>query len=186
MLAVIEYIENESDREKVAQWYIKYQNIMNKIVYDMTSDYDIAPDMINETFVKIIRHLDIVLSLDDPERNVYMMNTLKNTVIDYLKKQNKRGKTIDCYSDFTQLDKEDIHMNPESTYERKEFYSEMYKYMEQLTERDKMLIAYKYAYQMSIKEISDITGIKENHIPIYIQRARKRLIKFLNGGDLNE
>ena len=51
-----------------------------------------------------------------------------------------------------------------------------------MSERDKELLTYRYTMEMSSKEISKITGIKESNVNSYIRRAREKLLKIFNGG----
>ncbi|MCR5702995.1 MAG: sigma-70 family RNA polymerase sigma factor, partial [Eubacterium sp.] len=46
--------------------------------------------------------------------------------------------------------------------------------MDELDERDKNLLIYKYSYDMSYKEISDEMCIPEGNIGAYIKRAKNR------------
>jgi RNA polymerase sigma factor (sigma-70 family) len=49
--------------------------------------------------------------------------------------------------------------------------------MKFLSERDRMLITYRFMFNLSGREMAQLTGIPENQINIYFQRAKIRLIE---------
>jgi RNA polymerase sigma factor (sigma-70 family) len=51
------------------------------------------------------------------------------------------------------------------------------KAMKFLSDRDRMLITYRFMFNLSGREMAQLTGIPENQINIYFQRAKNRLIE---------
>jgi RNA polymerase sigma-70 factor (ECF subfamily) len=49
------------------------------------------------------------------------------------------------------------------------------KLIKHLQERDRMLITYKLIFELSGREIAHLTGLPENQVNVYIQRAKQRL-----------
>jgi DNA-directed RNA polymerase specialized sigma24 family protein len=49
--------------------------------------------------------------------------------------------------------------------------------MKFLSDRDRMLITYRFMFNLSGREMAQLTGIPENQINIYFQRAKNRLIE---------
>ena len=49
--------------------------------------------------------------------------------------------------------------------------------MKFLSERDRMLITYRFMFNLSGREMAQLTGIPENQINIYFQRAKIRLVE---------
>ena len=49
--------------------------------------------------------------------------------------------------------------------------------MKFLSERDRMLITYRFMFNLSGREMAQLTGIPENQINIYFQRAKIRLME---------
>jgi RNA polymerase sigma factor (sigma-70 family) len=48
--------------------------------------------------------------------------------------------------------------------------------MKYLSERDRMLITYRFMFNLTGREMAQLTGIPESQINIYFQRAKDRLI----------
>lgn len=68
---------------------------------------------------------------------------------------------------------------PEIIYARKELQNNLKKYMDKLSQRDAELIVYKYLWNMSEKEISEMFHIKQEQVHVYVGRAKKRLFKII-------
>ena len=66
-------------------------------------------------------------------------------------------------------------------FEKSEMYIHLSNALMKMSERDKELLTYRYTMEMSSKEISKITGIKESNVNSYIRRAREKLLKIFNG-----
>ena len=62
-------------------------------------------------------------------------------------------------------------------FEKSEMYIDLSNALLKMSERDKELLTYRYTMEMSSKEISKITGIKESNVNSYIRRAREKLLK---------
>ena len=64
-------------------------------------------------------------------------------------------------------------------FEKSEMYIDLSNALLKMSERE--LLTYRYTMEMSSKEISKITGIKESNVNSYIRRAREKLLKIFNG-----
>lgn len=153
MLAIIEDIENEDKKSILSDWYKKYNRIMRKKAYYIIGDYHTANDMVNEAFIKIIQNFEKINKLNCHARSYYFVITIRSVCIDYLRKNKIKSKYLDDLSNA----------------------------LLKMSERDKELLTYRYTMEMSSKEISKITGIKESNVNSYIRRAREKLLKIFNG-----
>lgn len=157
MLAIIEDIENEDKKSILSDWYKKYNRIMRKKAYYIIGDYHTANDMVNEAFIKIIQNFEKINKLNCHARSYYFVITIRSVCIDYLRKNKIKSKYLDEYVTEEQVSNTNM------------------------SERDKELLTYRYTMEMSSKEISKITGIKESNVNSYIRRAREKLLKIFNG-----
>ncbi len=67
---------------------------------------------------------------------------------------------------------------------REEMFVAMENAMLRLSEQDTQLLTLKYYEGKSSREISAITNIPENQVPVCMQRARKRLQQFEWSGSM--
>jgi RNA polymerase sigma-70 factor (ECF subfamily) len=167
MLAIIEDIENEDKKSILSDWYKKYNRIMRKKAYYIIGDYHTANDMVNEAFIKIIQNFEKINKLNCHARSYYFVITIRSVCIDYLRKNKIKSNMS-----------EKGHINE---FEKSEMYIDLSNALLKMSERDKELLTYRYTMEMSSKEISKITGIKESNVNSYIRRAREKLLKIFNG-----
>ena len=179
MLAIIEEIRNEDEKSILSDWYKKYNRIMRKKAYDIIGDYHTANDMVNEAFIKIIQNFE---KINCHARSYYFVITIRSVCIDYLRKNKIKSKYLDEYVTEEQVSNTNMsekrHINE---FEKSEMYIDLSNALLKMSERDKELLTYRYTMEMSSKEISKITGIKESNVNSYIRRAREKLLKIFNG-----
>ena len=171
MLAIIEDIENEDKKSILSDWYKKYNRIMRKKAY-----------YINEAFIKIIQNFEKINKLNCHARSYYFVITIRSVCIDYLRKNKIKSKYLDEYVTEEQVINTNMsekrHINE---FEKSEMYIDLSNALLKMSERDKELLTYRYTMEMSSKEISKITGIKESNVNYYIRRVREKLLKIFNG-----
>lgn len=176
-------IENDDDRDFIEELYTQYYPIMKKKVYEITRDYSVIDDLINEAFIRLINKLSILRSLECCKRASYIVHTIKNISIDYVRKSAIQSEhrfmgMLDDLADSISDDKSVI----EEICSTKEDYEELGKALEKLSERDRNLLYYKYNLEFSDMEISDIMNIPINNIREYLSRARRRALKIITKG----
>lgn len=190
MLAIILAIEDEDQRREVEQWYITYYKMMRKIAYDIVQDLDLAEDMVNSAFIRIIKNYEKIYSLDCYKRVDYFVKTIKSVSIDYLRKNNKMKELPydeEVANDVHKVTRDtDITHNPEERYINEEDIEAVADAMEQLSDRDAIVIWAKYFMEMSNKEIESNFGIDAKQVHVIARRAREKLVKILSGDENNE
>ena len=178
------HIDTEEKKRILTEWYQQHYKIMRKKAYDITGDFHIANDMVNEAFIKIMNNFDRIYGLSCSQRLYYFVNTVGSVCIDYMRKKKIESEHINPYKNETAdaLESEiDTKPTPLQAYESKEFLERLGKYMEKLSPRDADLIVYRCLWEMSYREISRRTGIKESAVSSYVRRAKNRLVKIMNG-----
>lgn len=181
MLQLFLTIENESDKEFISGLYEKYYPIMKKKAYDITHDINVTDDLIHEAFIKLIDKIPILRSLSCCKQASYIVNTIKNISISYVRKRNSNANKqfIGDENDIAEMI-EDTAITIEESFIKKEDIKSLGELMSKLSERDRNLLYNKYIFELSDKEISELMGIPVNNIRQYLVRARKRAIKLLN------
>lgn len=186
MIAAILAIEDDDQRRLVEQWYRKYYKIMRKKAYDIVQDLDVANDMVNEAFIKIINNFEKISTLNCSEMLCYFVGTIRSVSIDYIRKQ-KAGPEI-TKEDFEELMednllRENFVKSPEEIFINNESIEIIAKALEKLNEREAMLLVKKYYLGSSNKEIEKSLGIKEEYVHVYVKRAYIKLLKIINGDE---
>lgn len=79
MLFFLEYIDDEADKEKILLLYHSYHQQLYYLAYSRIKDSAAAEDLVHETYITVIKHLEII------EEEVYDQLKL------YLKKREKNA-----------------------------------------------------------------------------------------------
>lgn len=164
-------IRDESDREFVKKLFIKHEQMMYKIAYNILHNEFEAEDALQNTLVKVIDSLEKILAIDCNEVEFYLAVMAKNTALDMqrktnrLPKSNKMEEIDDIESDFSV---------EESTFTK--LGSEKIKnVMASLSENDYEVLFMNVIMGFSPSEISEKFGISPTAARQRIFRAKQNL-----------
>lgn len=179
-LHTISTLKTDGEREFISKLYTQYYSIMKKRAYEITYDYTVADDLINDAFIKFIEKIEVLSMLDGCKRTSYVVYTIRNISINYIKKRALENKTmfIGVSDDFIESIS-DVRASVEEISSTREESEELAKSLNQLSKRDRELLYYKYNLEMSDKEISEIMHIPINNIRQYLTRARRRALDII-------
>lgn len=183
MLAAISAVEDDDERRIVGQWYKKYYGFLYRKAYSIVKKSDLAEDMVNEAFIKIIKNFKTIVKLNANKRTAYFAGTIKSVALDYIRKKQTEIGTLD--EDFeTVMEYNVVQDNkiktPEQLFITKENLEVVTKAMEKLNEKEAMLIIEKYYFEKTDKEIGELLGIKHKHVHVYVKRVCKKLLNYIN------
>lgn len=135
-------------------------DMMFRLARTLLGRYDEAEDAVNDTIEKLWRRRRYWDRISNPE--AFAISAVRNTCIDRLR---SRKDTTDRIPDAMQ----------ENETESRSDIEMVRKALEKLTERQRWAIHLKDIEGFSTREISEMSGIPENHIRTILSRARKRL-----------
>ena len=125
-------------------------------------DRDIADDIFQDTFIKVINSLKQQKYNEEGKFLPWMMRIAYNLVIDHFRQKSKMKK-IPQKSDFDIFQiLDDGEMNQEDHMIRNELFSDLRILIDQLPEDQKQVLKLRYFQDMSFKKISFITGVSIN------------------------
>ena len=87
-------IEDDSDKEFMKNIFEKYYATMKKKAYEVTNNRNVVEDIVSEAFVNLIRHIDTVRGLTPNQRASYIMLTVKNTAINYIRQSSRASEIV--------------------------------------------------------------------------------------------
>ena len=180
---IISTIMNDDDRYFIAQLYEQYYPIMKKKAYEILLDYSIVDDLINDTFIKLIENISTLRSLECCKRASYIVHTIRNISINYNRQHATRSKKMFLGMSDDLIESIPDKLTIEEICTTREDNIELGEAIEQLSERDRNLLYYKYNLERSDKEIAEIMDISLKNIREYLTRARQRALKILTRRD---
>ena len=126
-------------------------------------------DIVQDVVIKVYNNLD-KYDMDRASLKTWVNRITVNECIDFAKRSVVRntvrmevlGGTFESADDSDYWSREELFVSMENA-------------MMRLNEQDAQLMTLKYYEGKSSREITAITGIPENQVPVFMQRARKRL-----------
>lgn len=174
MITIILAIENEEDREFMTQIHEKYYPLLMSIAVKNSSNLHDAQDIVNETFIKLINNIQKLQSGNYSLRP-YITAILRNTIYEYYRGTKKVDAKTSCGNENDIADCVEDPNDTELQVINEETMEEMMWAINELSERDRLLLINKYYLGYLDRENAGFLNINEKNVRMYISRARKRL-----------
>lgn len=157
------------DLKYFSKIYDKYIDKIYKFVYLKTSNKELSEDIVSDVFMSAINNIDS-FNVDNNKSSVsaWLYRIANNKVIDYYR-SNKQNLDICDYLDYS-IDN-DINKDIDNKNKLKEIYS----YLDSINTEHKDIVIYKIWYDMSYKEISELTWKSVDNCKKIISRTLKNI-----------
>lgn len=174
-------IENEDDREFMAQLFLDHVVLMKSIAHEIVQNKSDTDDLIQNALLALIDKIDILKNLDQNQRISYFANTLKNVNINQIikKETKKRKQTPEAEAALYHVAFFTSGQSPEESFINTQRYQSLGRALKKLPEKERQVLISKFVFEMSHRQIADQLGLSTNSIYTYIARARKKLRKAL-------
>jgi len=131
-------------------------------IYSKVYDRDIAEDIFQDTFIKVIRTLKRGAYNEEGKFLPWIMRISHNLIIDHFRKNSRMPKFDNSgeFSIFSVLS--DSSLNAEKQLIKDQLESDVRRLIEELPEDQKQVLVMRMYNDMSFKEISDNTGVSIN------------------------
>ena len=156
--------------EKFGSFYKDYQKTLFNYLMRMTGDYDLANDIMQESFTRYLENYTEQL------QNVRILFTIaRNALFDHSR---VRGRNI-------QLGEDPIDGSDSQEYGLmvKQEYQCVIAAMQRLQENERDILALAITDGISYREIAAIVGISVENAKVKVHRIRRKLKKILQKGD---
>ena len=140
----------------------RHKNRLFNFIYSKVLDRDIADDVFQDTFIKVIRTLKKGLYNEEGKFLPWIMRIAHNLVIDYFRKKNR----IPLFNNNNDFDIfqfiHDKSLNAEKTIINDQIISDLQKIILELPDDQKEVLMMRFYRNMSFKEIAESTGVSIN------------------------
>lgn len=154
----------------IEQLYQEHKDHIYNFLARMANDPDLALDVTQQTFVKALSDKNFY-KIDKPK--AYLFTIARNTLFNEFKK--KKATSLDAIEENDGFEAVDPDENMHETAEIKDIQLKVEKSISRMPAKTKELMILRYTEDLSIKEISHITGRTLSDIKVNLHRAR---IKF--------
>lgn len=144
----------------------KYQDRVFSYIMQMVKDYDLANDIFQEVFIKVITNLKKENYKHENKLLSWILRITHNQVIDHFRKDAKMpiaGRSPKLSEDFNIFDVLDLEEESiEDVMVNSQIMDDVRVLVEELPEDQKEVVRMRYFMQMSFKDIADKSGVSIN------------------------
>lgn len=162
----------------------KYQKRVYNVIYGMCMNYDIAWDVSQEAFVKVIKNIKNFRN--ESSFWTYLYRIVMNTFYDWTRKEKTKKRATTNFSDMIDDDKKRSYevkdmINIEEDFDKKVMEEKLKRGLDDLTDIQRQVYILKNIEGMKIREIADLIGISEGTVKSHLSRAIEKLSTILRG-----
>lgn len=141
----------------------RYQAQVYSYIMTLVKDRQLADDVFQDTFVKIIRTIKAGVYKDEGKFVQFAMRISHNLVIDHFRKENRIPTVESSSEDYNYLDNAPISdPSVEQSMINEQIHSDLRKMIEYLPVEQREVLRMRIYDDMSFKEIADITNVSIN------------------------
>ena len=153
---------------KIEKIYREYYDTVFKYLFCLTHDKDISEDLVQETFIRMIKNIDKFEGKS--KLSSWLCEIAKNLWIDYLRK-NKRKVELNENEELNIQSEQNI----ENEYIEREDENKVFEKIKALDEISQKVMYLRIKGEMSFKEIGDVLGKSENWARVTFYRAKQKV-----------
>lgn len=166
-------IEDERDREFMANVFLKYQWLMYTTIDQIVRDHWIAEDVTQSTLIKLIDKIDKLKGLDEQHLMNYIITSCKHTAFNELRYRSRHP--MFSINEAWDADSGTHTMHSmEMKYIHEEELRHMAEIWENLDSRSRYVLEARYILGKTDLEIATSLGVKPNSVRMILTRARKK------------
>jgi RNA polymerase sigma factor (sigma-70 family) len=157
---VTQYINGDENAFEVL--LKRHRNRIYTQIYLMVRDRDLAEDLFQDTFIKIIQTLKGGRYNEEGKFLPWALRISHNLVIDHFRRSSKMKKVTgkDDFDIFSVLPLEEE--NVEDVWIREQIYADLGGLIEELPDEQKEVVRLRHYNELSFKEIAEKTGVSIN------------------------
>lgn len=168
----------KGEKEAFNELITIYYPYVSKFLIKLTANEEIAQDLVQETFLKLIIHIDKFDVKGKAMFSTYLMKIAKNCYLDYLKK----NKNIASEIDIETISDTSNTISIEDKIAEKNELDMVLKEIDTLPFEQAQAIKLKYLEEYSLKEIAEKMETKPITIKSRIHEGKKKLEKRIKRG----
>ena len=140
----------------------RYNQRISNFIYSKVLDRNIAEDIFQDTFIKVIKTLKRGVYSEEGKFLPWVMRIAHNLIIDYFRKNNRMPKFEGCdsFNIFSVID--DDKLNAEQQIIKNQIDGDLKILIEKLPDTQKEVLSMRIYKGMSFREISENTGVGIN------------------------
>jgi RNA polymerase sigma-70 factor (ECF subfamily) len=161
---LVRLFRRENDQLAFSELLGRHQNKIYSYIYSMVTNQEVANDIFQETFTKVITKMDDTYN-EQGKWIAWVMRIAHNATIDHIRKR-KRFVDVNSQSDsdydfYDHLEDTDTP-DAQNNLEFDEAKSSLMKHIGNLPKEQREVVMLRHYYEMSFKEIAELTNVSIN------------------------
>ncbi|MFA6106131.1 MAG: RNA polymerase sigma factor [Patescibacteria group bacterium] len=159
----------DKNNKNFSRAFSDYAPVILKHIFFRVSNWEVAQDLTQEAFFKTWQYLSAKKKIRDYKKFIYMV--ANNLIIDHYRRKDKLPVSIENISPKKMLFDAAQEKEMDQSIELETFKKNLSKLKDEYRE----IITYRYLKELSIAEISRLTGRSKNNISVMIHRGMKTI-----------
>jgi len=158
--------------EEFKNIYYPFHSKLYRIAFALLNNTDDSEDILQDTYYKLWDKRNELVNIHQPE--AFCIRLVKNLCLDFLRSPRNRidNKSVESINIF-------IDSTPDNELENKEKIQQVEALIEQLPEKQRIIIQMRGCGDCSFEEIEAATGESAANVRVLLSRARKTLKNML-------
>lgn len=174
-------VDSPDDQSFMIDLYHTYKKAMLFTARKYVADDFACEDILQDSIIKLIQNISVIRSKERCVLASYIVSTVRNTSIDYLRKQGRDSKYWSCaQEDIWEETADTVSLSMEELLLMKERNAQLMDIWPQLSEQDQTALRGKYILEYSDAELSVLLGCQESSVRTRLSRARRRALCLLS------
>ena len=174
VIVMMAALTSPDDRAMMLGLYQDHYSLVRKVIYGITRDASSVEDLINDTYIKLIRNISALRALNCRKTVAYLVYTARSVAIDFIIRRDVQNKHVYYGEDADRAEKiTDLAATVEGRVMRREGLDEMYAVIRSLPGKHSDILYFKYILEMDDAEIAEIFQIIPASVRQYLTRARR-------------
>ncbi len=151
------------DGSAISELIGRHKKRVTEYIRMMVKDRDVADDIFQETFIKVVRFIDEGRYTDNGKFLSWVLRIAHNQVIDYFRQNKQQNKVTESDAGFDILGT--LKFSNDTVEDRivsSQIESDVRKLIEYLPQEQKQVVMMRYYDDLSFKEIAELTQVSIN------------------------
>jgi RNA polymerase sigma-70 factor (ECF subfamily) len=161
---LVRMYRRENDQVAFSELMNRHQNKIYSYIYSMVTNQEVANDIFQETFTKVITKMGDTYN-EQGKWIAWVMRIAHNATIDHIRKR-KRFVDVNSHddSDYDFYDRLEDSDTPsaQDNLEFDEAKKSLMKHIDSLPQEQREVVMLRHYYEMSFKEIAELTNVSIN------------------------
>ena len=176
MLQYLLLLDTEKEREFFTSIYKEYRKDMFFVAYSILHNHHDAEDIVHESFLTLVAHLDKLIGNEQYKIWAYIKTTVRHKSYN-LRHRKQLLEEVEMDEEWVQ--EEVMEKGPDLLMEDAELKEIMGGLLKQLKTPYKEVLALQYYHELSVAEIAEELGKTQDNIRHISMRAKKKLQSIL-------